>query len=332
MIDIKFYQQAYKIKQLLQKSEITSQEAYPYFEDFRQKDPVVFNIETTNNCNQRCKMCPRTTQMTRLVGTMKPSLFEKIVEQIKPWAITEWNQWTDFVKQNYKVQEDEMSENNFFFYIVPKVITLHGYGEPLLDKYIVERIKILKEHQIPSYFSCNPHNITFEKGRELINVGLDYLKFSADNIKLFEKNEQVIKMLLLNSIDLGYKTTFIMDIVGNEKDYEKLQQMFKGFNVYMYLKSQDNQWYKQSNISQHSIHWLEPCQFPWSSMSIMQDGSVVPCGQDYNNEMVFGHANKESLSDIWNGEKYRKFRQNMLTKKSKVKCIDRCDMKLLGDF
>ena len=54
MIDINFYQKSFKIKQLLQKGKITSYEAFHYFESFRQLDPVIFNIETTNNCNMKC--------------------------------------------------------------------------------------------------------------------------------------------------------------------------------------------------------------------------------------------------------------------------------------
>ncbi|SVC04317.1 uncharacterized protein METZ01_LOCUS257171, partial [marine metagenome] len=30
------------------------------FESYRSKDPIIYNIETTNACNMRCKMCPRT--------------------------------------------------------------------------------------------------------------------------------------------------------------------------------------------------------------------------------------------------------------------------------
>lgn len=332
MIDIKFYQKTYNIKKLLQEGKITRDTVYHCFEAYRQKEPVVFNIETSNICNMECAMCPRTTQMTRKVGTMSTELFEEIVQELKPWSGEEWNQWKLFVKKNYKVEENEMNENHFFFYIVPKVITLHGYGEPLLDKHIVERIKCLFDNEIPSYFSCNPYNITFSKGKKLIEEGINYFKLSADDIKLFKKAELIIKRLIL--LCESYDTKIILDVVGKPEEYEELMMLFEGYDAYMYLKSQDQQWYKQSDDLQHSIHWLEPCQFPWSSMSIMWDGSVVPCGQDYNNEMVLGDANKQSLYDIWNGAKYNQFRKNHLTKqnKNKYKCYARCDMQLVGDF
>jgi len=327
MINIEYYQQVYEIKQKLKDGALTPGEAFQYFNSYHERYPVVFSIETTNVCNMTCKMCPRTTQMARPMGTMSMQLFKKIVDQLRPWKSFEWNRWKAFVKEKYKVEENEMSENNFFLYIVPKVLTLHGYGEPLLDKYIVERVEYLTKNNIPSYFSCNPYNITFEKGKKLLQAGLTYLKFSADNIKLFENNIQDIKSLIFNN---EFGTTFVMDIVGSPKDYEKLQEMFKDYDVYMYNKSKDNQWFNKDTSAQKSIHWLEPCQFPWSSMSIMWDGTVVPCGQDFNNEMIMGDANRESLYHIWNGMNYYLFRKNHLLKETNIKCFDRCDMKVIG--
>ena len=327
MIDIKFYQNIYNIKTLLLEGKITREEAFVSFEATRRKEPVIFNIETTNFCNMKCKMCPRTTQMTRPIETMSLETFKKIIDQVKPWSPSEWKNWLDFVKRNYKIHSDDM-ENDFFLYIIPKVINLHGYGEPLLDKTIYEKVAYMTEHNLQSYFSSNPYNVTVEKGKKLMDAGLSYFKLSGDSIKLFEKTEDIIKKL----ISMETHTTFILDIVDNPKDYVKLQKMFKGYNAYMYQKSKDNQWYDEAKVEQTSIHWLEPCQFPWSSMSIMSNGSVVPCTQDFNNEMVMGNVNKQALKDIWKNVHYHKFRKNMLTKQTPCKCIDRCDMKLLGDY
>ena len=81
-----------------------------------------------------------------------------------------------------------------------------------------------------------------------------------------------------------------------------------------------------------NIHWLEPCQFPWSSLSIQWDGSIVPCCQDFNSEMLLGNSNINLLYDIWNSVNYYYFRKNHLTKQEKNKCICKCDMKVLGDY
>jgi hypothetical protein len=41
---------------------------------------------------------------------------------------------------------------------------------------------------------------------------------------------------------------------------------------------------------------------------------------------------EESLRDIWNGERYRWFREEHLRVRSRMKCTDECDMRLIGEF
>ena len=52
MYDINFFMKSYPIRKRLESGEKISQEkVLELFEDFRSKDPVIYNIETTNACN-----------------------------------------------------------------------------------------------------------------------------------------------------------------------------------------------------------------------------------------------------------------------------------------
>ena len=53
--------------------------------------------------------------------------------------------------------------------------------------------------------------------------------------------------------------------------------------------------------------------------------------EDFNNAIVLGDTKKESLYDIWNGEKYEQLREMHLHPTSGIQCTDNCDMTLLGD-
>ena len=184
MFDIKFYQKIYNFKQeILSNSKLyTKDEINTIFDTFISQYPTIYNIETTNVCNMTCSMCPRTTLMNREIGTMDIELFKRIIDQIDPWSTEDIEQWTNFVIKNYKVLPTDMSENHFFLYVISTALTLHGYGDPLLDKTISEKIKLLTERNIPSYFSCNPSNINIDKLKEIMSNGLTYLKFSIDSI------------------------------------------------------------------------------------------------------------------------------------------------------
>jgi MoaA/NifB/PqqE/SkfB family radical SAM enzyme len=166
MFDIGFYMRVYELKRQLMCQKLKGADKLELFnkiEELRSPAPVIYNIETTNACNMQCQMCPRTTMMTRKVETMDMAVFENIVDQIKPFADDEIAKWECFTEMKYGIKKNDVSENNFFLYVIPKVIVLHGYGDPLLDKHMPERVKLLTERNIPSYFSCNPANINIEK-------------------------------------------------------------------------------------------------------------------------------------------------------------------------
>lgn len=348
MFDIKFYQKAAAIKkQLMDGKKLDKNYLFKEFESYRSSDPLVYNIETTNACNMRCVMCPRTTMMTRPIETMDMDLFEKAVGQIKPFLNSEWLEWENFCQQYYSIPKDDMSENHFFLYIIPRVIVLHGYGDPLLDGLMPERVNILTRQGIPSYFSCNPTNINIEKTARLFEKGLGFIKFSIESVSDIDHKKirgeasdftqsyhKVLELLKIKKAH-NYNTTAVvtmLDLGGSlrEEEFQRLKDYFLGHDVYIYLKSQDQKWYGQGRQETRSLHWIEFCQFPWSSMTIKSNGEAAMCVEDFNNEIILGDTKKESLHDIWNGKKYAEFRKTHFKLDKKIKCTTNCDMKLIG--
>jgi wyosine [tRNA(Phe)-imidazoG37] synthetase (radical SAM superfamily) len=318
-------------------------------EEYRSPNPVVYNIETTNACNMRCEMCPRTTMMTRPIETMQKETFEKVINQLRPWSAEEWSKWEAFAAENYKIGKDEMNENHFFLYVIPKVIVLHGYGDPLLDKNIPDYVKMMTDRGLLSYFSCNPANINLERTIETFENGLDYIKYSVESVddlrhkevrgqqsNFSESYEKILKLLDVKA-KRNLNTTIVITMINlnkswQQEEFEKVKEAFKGMDVYVYLKSQDQMWYEDNNQGTQSIHWLEFCQFPWSSMTIKSNGESVECVEDFNNEIVLGDAKTESLYDIWNGENYKRFRRDHFELTPGLKCTEQCDMQLVGSF
>ncbi len=350
MIDIDFYQKVYDLKyKVMNGQKFSKEELLQKLESYRSPEPVVYNIETTNACNMRCEMCPRTTMMTRPIETMQKDTFEKVINQLRPWSESEWSAWKKFVLEKYEISKDDVSENHFFLYVIPKVIVLHGYGDPLLDKNIPEYVKMMTEKGLKSYFSCNPANINLERTIETFENGLDYIKYSVESVddlrhkevrgqqSNFSESYQKIVKLLDVKAQRNLKTTIVITMINlnkswQQEEFQKVKDAFKGMDVYVYLKSQDQMWYEDNKQSTQSIHWLEFCQFPWSSMTIKSNGESVECVEDFNNEIILGDAKTQSLYDIWNGEKYKRFRQDHFDLTPGLKCTEQCDMKLIGSF
>ena len=339
MIDIDFYFRVADFKRNLSRGVggIDKELSSYLLEYIRNRKPIIFNIETTNSCSMTCPFCPRTTLMTRPVKTMNPKVFENIVNQIEPHDYNLWEKWLDFAQSYYRVPLDEQSENAFFLYILTKSIVLHGYGDPLLDPHIPEYVALLSQKNIPSYFSCNPANIKMDKMERCFDNGLSYIKFSIDSMTDsvrgkddFERDYANIMRVIDMKVSNDYQTQIIITMIDLGQDFESLKKAFEGTGVYIYKKSLDQAWMLGKEAPK-SIHWSEFCQFPWSSMSVNSSGMVVPCGESYDNDIILGNTQIDTLEDIWNGLAYEEFRQSHINA-TKERCVARCDMVTVGEL
>ena len=250
---------------------------------------------------------------------------------------------------NTQKEEDEASENHFFLYIISKVIQLHGYGDPLLDKHMYEYIQLLHERGFNSYFSCNPANINLELTYKMLDAGLDYIKYSIESVddtihKLirgemsnFTESYKKIKDVLRYKHEHHLGTTIVITMLdlnrtNQKEDYDKLLEAFKDLDVYIYLKSEDCQWYRKDFHGTKSIHWSEICKHPWMTMTIKSNGEATMCMEDFNNAIVLGNVHNKTLQEIWEDEPYRQFRNQHLTSCKGIKCNEECDMRLIGDY
>lgn len=351
MLDINFYMQFDGVVDAIKDGSLKNiDEAYDALEKIRSQQPIVYNIETTNRCNMRCKMCPRTTMMTRPMEDIDRETFIKVVDQLRPHNEEEWAKWQAYCEKKYGIKEtDEASENHFFLYVISKVIQLHGYGDPLLDKHMHEYVQILHERGFYSYFSCNPANINLDLTYKMLDAGLDYIKYSIESVddavhktirgeasnftQSYEKIKQVIDYKHANNLNTTIVITMLdLNRTNQKEDYDKLLEAFKDLDVYIYLKSEDCQWYRKDFHGTKSIHWSEICKHPWMTMTIKSNGEATMCMEDFNNEIILGDVHKNTLKEIWDDEPYKQFRMQHLNVCKGIKCNEQCDMKLIGEL
>lgn len=63
------------------------------------------------------------------------------------------------------------------------------------------------------------------------------------------------------------------------------------------------------------------CIKPWVHLFVSQKGTVGPCClTSWEEDKTFGNVNTQSIEEIWNGEKIKKFRQSMLQDKPDERC------------
>ena len=95
-------------------------------------------IETIRHCNARCVFCPQSLDPLP-ADTMSLELFEHICKEIKNIGPL---------------------HNDFF-------VTLNHYGEPLLDKFFEERIKLLDKYKLHVVLHTNGTKLDYSKTKFL---------------------------------------------------------------------------------------------------------------------------------------------------------------------
>jgi MoaA/NifB/PqqE/SkfB family radical SAM enzyme len=260
---------------------------YPHYK-YHLPLPSVLMIENTNHCNAECVMCPRET-LSRKRGFMDFGLFEKIIKEVSS--------------------------------VRRKPVThLHGFGEPLLDKLLAERIQLAKTCGIKhTYIVTNASLLFPETSRKIISAGLDKMKIS-----FYGTDEESYNTTMKR---LNFKVTF-----QNIKECLRIRKDMKRGNprlILQYLPNETNNAKTEEfkalwsslidtkvgdclNVS--SLHnygggraynhlgkkIVSVCYFPWTSMSVLWDGRVVTCCMDSNGVQVLGDLNSQSVQEVWN--------------------------------
>src|SRR6187431_366438 len=110
--------------------------------------PEIVQIESTNICNAKCVFCPR-DEMERRQGVMDMDLYKKIVDECVALDITH--------------------------------VRMHNYGEPFLDKRLVEKVRYAKERGVREVgMISNGSLINEDIARGMIDAGLDAINISVD--------------------------------------------------------------------------------------------------------------------------------------------------------
>lgn len=276
----------------------TARKKWEYYSSVLEVAPVPLHvdIEVTNICDLRCVMCERRF-MSRPQGMMSFDLFKKIIEECSCIGV-------DSCKMNL-------------------------WGESLLHPDLVNMIKYVKDNSnIVTQFNTNANKLNPDKSIELIKAGLDKLTISFDGITKktyesirvngdFNKVLANIESLIQNKIKLSSKTPFltiqIIRMPENEPELDSFVEYWRD-KVDFISVTNIGATAGSSEILSHSLRQRSEkervsCQQLWQRLSILWDGKVTVCCNDYNGFLTLGNYGESSLTDYWHSKKLNNLRQ-----------------------
>lgn len=257
------------------------------------KHPEV-RFEVTDHCNAECIMCPRDKhKLGREHGVMDMERFKRSVDEVVSLGA--------------------------------KNAVLQGFGEPLVDKRLEEKISYAKSKGLHTYTITNASLLTPARSRAIIESGLDEIRFSfygmtplSYNTVMrrldFDTSVKAILGFLEERAKLGSKfpKTDMSWLVMKETEHET--HLFREFwepkvdtiEIWRPHNYGDGRSYRDRHIDPSM---KKTCGRPENGpLQIQWNGEIVPCCYDYNNQIILGNVFESSVLEVLNGPKYRLLR------------------------
>ncbi len=265
--------------------------------------PRMLIIEGCNLCNLRCVMCPYKV-MTRGKSTMSMSLYRKIIDDAAHMGMTE--------------------------------VVISGYLEPLLDKFLFERIEYAKSKGMRVGFSTNGTLLLRnDYMKEILSSRLDWIVFSVDGVTKetyekirvgakFEDVVEGVRRLIEKRLEMHLATPEIhVECCVQTQNYaeistqrKKFFELFKGADVFAFgtvsMRGDEGEHLPRDlafGTSVRSGRHIYPCRTLFSCIYCLCDGSVALCCIDYDGKVRLGNLNVQTIAEVWESEQYQKIRR-----------------------
>ncbi len=253
---------------------------------YRRKFPRTVRVETTNHCQAACTFCPRDS-IGRPKTFMNQELFEKVVRECAAGGC--------------------------------RLMHLHGFGEPLLDKQLPERIKLCKDSGIPRVkIFTNGDLLKGSLTERLLASGVDEIKISIDGADAGEFNQLRVGLDYQKVLENVKAFRVLRDRAGREKptlvaatcqtsNRQRTETMLDGIVDRVDFANVHNWAGALGMLTGQRVR--KPCDRLWRTFTVLVNGDVSLCCLDYSGKEILGNIAAAPILDIWNNHRYRELRR-----------------------
>lgn len=265
--------------------------------------------EVTDRCNAACIMCPR-----------------DLHKHGRPHGIMDLG--------CYKRSLDEVAA------LGAKQIVLIGFGEPLIDRTLEDKIAYAKRKGLRTYIISNISLLTKERSKRLIEAGLDELRASFLGMRTETYNRVMVHLDFQTSLDnlltllelrqaMGVRTPKLqvsyLVLPENEEDTQTFRDFWEpradAIEIWKPHNFGDGRSYRERT---EELTLKKTCGRPENGpLQIQWNGEIIPCCYDYNNQIVLGNAFEQPVLEILNNTKYRVLR--IAHRRGEFKLVPYCD-------
>ena len=256
--------------------------------------PQRLTLEITNHCNYRCVMCPSHLEPDAKKGFMTKRLFRNLV--------------------------DQAAER------LPVTLVPFFRGEPLMHPEAADFLNYAKQKGLgPIQLANNGSLMDRQTAARLLDAGVDFISFSLDTIEPDEylamrRGEPLAKVMenIMGLLDLRDQGNYPTQIQVSATRTEINQKSIDKFIAHWRNIADRTRIYYEHSKDGHlgSLDCPEvpesiprkPCQKLYTDLVVYWNGQAAFCNHDWQRGDDLGDLNKQSIEDLWLGERYEKMR------------------------
>ncbi|MFQ5713579.1 MAG: radical SAM/SPASM domain-containing protein [Candidatus Scalinduaceae bacterium] len=272
--------------------------------------PLHLDIEVTSACNLKCPFCATT--------------YSRFKDGFMSWKTA-------------KRILDEAGEKGLY------ACKFNFRGEPLLHKELGRFISYAKEKGIIDvFFNTNAVLLTEEKAKMLIDAGVDRITISFEGFEksLYEKNrvgakfeEVVANVERLRSLrerhgvskpKIRVQTVLVPELKNRMDEFiafweDRVDQV-------SYNDMEPSVDTVKKKIKSIKSSWI--CPFPYQRMTVMWDGTITACKNDYFGKLAFGNVKDLSIKETWNSGLERLRRLHQEGRAHEIEACGECPLRI----
>jgi molybdenum cofactor biosynthesis enzyme MoaA len=261
--------------------------------------PDHVQIQTITGCNAKCIFCPN-GKTRRNIPRGRPM---------------DWDLYRSIVDQSIA-----LGIRRYSVYLM---------NEPMLDRELAKRVEYVSARITkPQYVKVTSHGglLTERMARGLLDSGLNKLKISVQSLdpntyrdimglELAKTLRNIDRLLALKQQG-GYKSPrleiVMVDSIQTHNEIPNIRRYWQERDIKLYIEPVENR-ADQQNIRNSAISARKLKAFSWcrrlmEQIYILSDGRMLQCCADWEQRSVMGDLTRESLADIWHGERYSDYR------------------------
>ena len=200
------------------------------------------------------------------------------------------------------------------------MVSIFGFGEPLIDKGIVEKVEYCSDMGLRTFITTNGALLDIDLASKLIEAGLTRIRFSVHGVtqdsyetvhrglKFKDTTRNIFNFLKVNDVKYGgacradASTIPMMDSLEDVRSF--WTRKIDNFEVW-----KPHNWVDGEEFRELSQVRKKTCGRPSDGpIQINWDGKVMVCCFDYDAKMTVGDTTTDSLESIILGDAFNEIR------------------------